>query len=330
MKAIETAIGLAFLLVAIRVLIIVGVVALITWVVKKIWNSGNNQKTKANRPKAHNQWTNDWMQNAQARQNNRYEYTDPIQFQKGEKWSPTGWYWDDRKEKWIPPDYLNSKANTRMREPLTPEEQELAKQIRIDRSRPTFEEWKAAQMKKPPDGAYHYDYIHIPNNETITEVKILRPDKIVAKEPEKKETSVSKAPEKSETSQNTNHTNNYEAKSILTYNEKRNYKTLKEAADKKGYTVQLKPRMADIAGSRIKDKRDKQFWINFNKIKAKHVDFAILDENLRIVAVIELDDSSHDTPQARERDAFKDSVLKDCGYKVIHTRYIWPDILDNV
>lgn len=131
-------------------------------------------------------------------------------------------------------------------------------------------------------------------------------------------------------SQEENLGNQYEAKSILTYNEKRNYKTLKEAADKKGYTVNLKPRIADIAGSRIKDRRNSQFWVNFNKIKSKHVDFAILDANLKVIAIIELDDSSHDTPKARERDAFKDSVLKDCGYKVIHTRYIWPDILDNI
>ena len=327
MKAIEAALGLAFFMVVIRVLILIGTVALITWVVKKIWNGGNNKKPKSNKPKAHNQWTNDWMQNAQARQNNRYEYTDPIQFQKGEKWSPTGWYWDDKKEKWIPPDYLNSKPNTNMHEQLTPEEKELAKQIRVDRSRPSYEEWKAAQMKKPPDGAYHYDYIHIPNNETITEVKILRPEKSTSKEPEKK--TAPREPEKKpeipiEEAQQ-EHT--YEARPILTQNEARNYRTLLEAATRKGYTVNIKPRLADIAIPRDKDK---QYMANFRRISQKHVDFVILDANMKVKAVIELDDSSHDTEKGKARDTFVDTVLKDCGYKIIHTRYIWIDILDDI
>lgn len=237
------------------------------------------------------------------------------------KWSPTGWYWDDKKEKWIPPDYLNPKQNTNIREPLTPEEIELAKQIRIDRSQPTYEEWKAKKMNKPPEGAYHYDYIHIPNNETITEVKILRPDKTVVKEPQNNETNAK--PE----STNSEQANIYEARPILTRNEARNYRTLNEAAMRKGYTVNIKPRLADIATPRNKDK---QYMANFNKIKAKHVDFVILDSCMRIKAIIELDDSSHDTPKGQNRDAFVDTVLKDCGYKIIHTRYIWPDILDNV
>lgn len=314
----------------IGLLMLVGVVALITWVVKKVWNSEGNKSTKTNKPKAHNQWTNDWIQNAQARQNNRYEYTDPIQFRKGEKWSPTGWYWDDKKGKWIPPDYMNSKPNTNMREPLTPEERELAKQIRIDRSHPTFEEWKAAQMKKPPDGAYHYDYIHIPNNETITEVKILRPDKTASVEPEVK--SIPKEPEKKENKyepvkEDSTQANMYEARPILTQNEARNYRTLLEAATRKGYTVNIKPRLADIATPRNKDK---QYMANFRRISQKHVDFVILDANMKVRAVVELDDSSHDTEKGKKRDAFVDTVLKDCGYKIIHTRYIWIDILDDI
>lgn len=215
-----------------------------------------------------------------------------------------------------------------------------------------------SQTDKKTDGSYHYrgkditnEWIKITNNKvpkpehrkkpTFTEPKYQPPktehiwESVEWKQrpnqgsrPYKQ--TQSEQPKTNPIPQNENTTKQYEAKSILTYNEKRNYKTLKEAADKKGYTVNLKPRIADIANSRIKNRKDKQFWINFNKISQKHVDFAILDANLNIIAVIELDDSSHDTPKARERDAFKDSVLKDCGYKVIHTRYIWPDILDNI
>lgn len=340
---------LAFYALLVRILIILGVVALITWVVKKVWNAGSVQKPKTHKRKAYNQWTNDWMQNAQARQNNRYEYNDPIQFQKEGKWSPTGWYWDDKKGKWIPPDYMNSKSNTNIREPLTPEERELAKQIHIDRSQPSYEEWKAAQMKKPPDGAYHYDYIHIPNNETITEVKILKPNKSEIKAQERKETNASQTPKpnysqssvkqdapktsvtekiekQSKSFDNSKFKNGYEARDVLTKNEMRNYRTLYEAAVCKGYSVSSKMRLADI----VKPRNEPQYMARFRKISQYHVDFVILDMNMRVKAVIELDDNSHDKPERIEHDRFIDEILQDCGIRIIRTRHIWPDILDDV
>ena len=30
-----------------------------------------------------------------------------------QKWSPTGWYWDDKKQSWIPPDYLSEESKKR-------------------------------------------------------------------------------------------------------------------------------------------------------------------------------------------------------------------------
>lgn len=29
------------------------------------------------------------------------------------KWSPTGWYWDDESQSWIPPDYLSQESRNR-------------------------------------------------------------------------------------------------------------------------------------------------------------------------------------------------------------------------
>lgn len=309
----------------------------------------------------------DWLSQAQERQNNRYEYSDPAKTQKPKKlrhhtWTTDGWYYDENQKKWIGPDYqpeweynpktrmwvnadqLNKKlyreASEKVRQKwenlrkeeaelealrtpiyLTEEEKELAKQIRVDRTQPTYEEWKAAQMNNPPAGTYHYDFIHIPNNETITEVKIIMPNKGVRAEAEKKEVPPKTNPRTHDDA------NVYEARPILTKNEARNYRTLIEAASKKGYTVNIKPRLADIATPRDKDK---QYMANFRRISQKHVDFVILDSNMRIRAVIELDDRSHDTEKGKKRDAFVDTVLKDCGYKIIHTRYIWPDILDNI
>ena len=64
------------------------------------------------------------------------------------QWTTSGWYYDETKEKWIPPDYTNSKANTNVPKFRTQEELKRAKQIRLVRSGPTFEEWKAMQEQK--------------------------------------------------------------------------------------------------------------------------------------------------------------------------------------
>lgn len=66
------------------------------------------------------------------------------------------------------------------------------------------------------------------------------------------------------------------------------------------------------------------------KIQAKHVDFVICDKNMHIKAVIELDDSSHDKKDRKERDDFVNLILRSVGYKVIRTRYITNDILDLI
>lgn len=127
-------------------------------------------------------------------------------------------------------------------------------------------------------------------------------------------------------SRNSEYTNAYEATPILTQNEMRNFRTLYDAAIKKGYIVNSKVRLADI----VKPRNDPQYMSRFGKIKSKHVDFVILDINMRVKAIIELDDSSHDRKDRKERDEFVDTILEDCGYKIIHTRHITSDILDNI
>lgn len=137
-------------------------------------------------PQSHNQWTNDWVYNASARQNNRYEYTDPVKPKKG-------WVYNERARMWVDGDQFDQEQHQRAYEEnrrkwaaykaeedakeaehweeietkkrierhqrevlremnnfgeLTPEEKELAKQIKIDRSQPTFEEWKAAKEQE--------------------------------------------------------------------------------------------------------------------------------------------------------------------------------------
>lgn len=121
--------------------------------------------------------------------------------------------------------------------------------------------------------------------------------------------------------------NAYKAADILTANERNNYKTLRIAADRKGYIICPKVRLADIVNAR----NDEKYMSHFGRIKSKHVDFAIYDCEMRnLKVIIELDDSSHDTEERRERDEFVDFILNDCGIRIIHTRHITPDILDDV
>lgn len=73
--------------------------------------------------------------------------------------------------------------------------------------------------------------------------------------------------------------------------------------------VFAKVRLADI----IQTKRGlpKNIWRRaFNRICNKHVDFvACHPETFKVLVVIELDDSSHDSAKARKTDNFKDAAL---------------------
>lgn len=109
----------------------------------------------------------------------------------------------------------------------------------------------------------------------------------------------------------------YHKKSLLTQREYIFYKRLKLIADKYNLQVLAKIRFADLVevNSNVNPKY-KQTW--FYKIQAKHIDFAIADE-MKIITLLELDDSTHSQADRIERDEFVDSVVKKCGYTIIHT-----------
>ncbi len=119
----------------------------------------------------------------------------------------------------------------------------------------------------------------------------------------------------------------YQAQPLFTRNEWQNYKTLREVAEVKGYVICPKVRLLDIVRPRNGEQKYKTLLY---KIQSKHVDFVICDQNMTIKAIIELDDSTHDTQKGKERDEIVDTVLRSVGYKVIHTRYINHDILDLI
>ena len=80
----------------------------------------------------------------------------------------------------------------------------------------------------------------------------------------------------------------------------------------------------------IEPKQGKGYMSALGKIQSKHVDFVITDPDLRIKAILELDDNSHNTAERKERDQFVDMVLSSVGYKVIHTRSITEETLKDI
>lgn len=74
--------------------------------------------------------------------------------------------------------------------------------------------------------------------------------------------------------------------------------------------ISLKVRLADMIT--VNRGMTKTEWSSaFNQIKAKHIDFVLVDkETTAILCAIELDDSSHDKPERQKRDAFLEAALK--------------------
>lgn len=118
----------------------------------------------------------------------------------------------------------------------------------------------------------------------------------------------------------------YQRKYLLTKNEYREYMKLRQFAADRGLLICPKVRLLDIIEPR---KGEKDYKSLLYKVQAKHVDFVICDQDLRIKAVLELDDSSHDQKDRQERDEFVDQILTSVGYKVIHVRSITETTLDG-
>lgn len=134
-------------------------------------------------------------------------------------------------------------------------------------------------------------------------------------------------PEEPEKEKRSTYADCYQKKYLLTKNEWFAHKKLKPIADAKGLIICPKVRLLDILEPR---RGEKDYKALLYKVQAKHVDFLICDKDMRIKAVLELDDSSHDQKNRKERDSFVDEILTSVGYKVIHTKYINDDVLDNL
>ena len=103
---------------------------------------------------------------------------------------------------------------------------------------------------------------------------------------------------------------------ILTDKELKFYNSLKPIADRNGYIILSKVRLADIfsvpSGTQSYTK-----W--FNQIKAKHIDFLLCSSDTSPVFAIEVDDKTHERADRIKRDEFVNKLFE--GKKVKLLRY---------
>lgn len=119
----------------------------------------------------------------------------------------------------------------------------------------------------------------------------------------------------------------YQPRYLLTINEKQQFKKLKAWASTHNAIVFTKVRVLDLIEPR---KGINNYKTLFYKIQAKHVDFVICDQEIKVKCIIELDDNSHNNKIREERDNFLHEALSGAGYRVLHTRYITPEFLNQI
>ena len=106
--------------------------------------------------------------------------------------------------------------------------------------------------------------------------------------------------------------------SLLTPAELKFYQSLRLAVDDRT-SILCKVRLADLLSVTSLDSAERQKL--FRRIAAKHVDFVLADSGgLEPFAVIELDDSSHDRPDRRERDVFVDRLFATVNFPIIRVK----------
>lgn len=106
---------------------------------------------------------------------------------------------------------------------------------------------------------------------------------------------------------------------IFTDSERFFYKILKEITYNMDLIIMTKVRLADIIYT------NKYDYTYFNKIKAKHIDFVLIDSNGKIKLLIELDDRSHENYERKERDNFLNEIFKNLNINLLRipAKYIY-------
>ncbi len=77
-----------------------------------------------------------------------------------------------------------------------------------------------------------------------------------------------------------------------------------------GFHVFAKVRLEDILKPQERYRGTQDFWRLRGRVKSRHIDFVVCRQNGEFVCAIELDGYSHQDPQARMVDAFKDQIFQ--------------------
>ena len=103
---------------------------------------------------------------------------------------------------------------------------------------------------------------------------------------------------------------NYQQREALFTPAERSFLLSLDKAISTEYRVFGKVRIADILKPSSTKSR-KKWHIAFNKISSKHFDYVLCNKDtLKVVAVIELDDKSHQTKKVMQRDIFVEAACK--------------------
>ena len=78
-----------------------------------------------------------------------------------------------------------------------------------------------------------------------------------------------------------------------------------------------KVRLEDILGVRDEIKDGRLRWRYRLRIKSRHVDFALCNDDGHILCAIELDGTAHNSDEAKMVDGFKDAIFKNAGLPLI-------------
>ena len=96
------------------------------------------------------------------------------------------------------------------------------------------------------------------------------------------------------------------------------YKILHEAVGDR-FLIFSKVRAADVLVP-VKSKDRSRWRSAFNKVACKHFDFVLCDEELQIIAAIELDDASHSKKERIERDRFLEWACKSANLPLVRIK----------
>ena len=109
----------------------------------------------------------------------------------------------------------------------------------------------------------------------------------------------------------------FAARPVLTEREREMLRTLQGALHPH-YIVLSQVDMKQVL--RVKDRRNERRWRGV--IAQKSLDFVVCDHSTTVVAVIELDDKTHQRADRQRSDADKERALKDAGVKLWRVRNV--------